>query len=183
MTGDPLDAWFNRPWQVARKLESGRTVVVPGEADRIRAFEAGEPRPVRSVRTSPYLARVARTTLAEGRLWQRIRVLDDPLTRYQRYGMPGLVESQAAGEDVSITVRAADLPDDLRQDFWLFENPLTGGFGVALDYDAAGVFLGAREVTDAVTLARYAADWDLAVRWAVPLNTYLAAHPAALRAA
>src|SRR5215831_11650069 len=65
VTGDPLDAYFDRPWRVARKLETGRTVVAPGEAERIQAFERGEPRPVRSVRTTPYLARVAVTTVTE----------------------------------------------------------------------------------------------------------------------
>ena len=184
MTGDPLDAYFDRPWRVARKLETGRTVVAPGEAERIQAFERGEPRPVRSVRTTPYLARVAVTTVTEGRVWERIRLHDRTLTPYQRYGIPGLIESQAAGEIISVVVRAADLSgDELREDFWWFDPGQPGEFGIALDYDPAGVYLGAREVTDEVTLDRYADDWDLASRRSVSLNEYLASTGLATRVA
>jgi hypothetical protein len=188
VTGAEFDAYFDRPWRIARKLDSGRSVIAPGEAERIQAFELGQPRPVRSVRTSPWLARVAATTITplrpDGKTWERIRVVDQPLTTYQRYGMPGLVESQAAGEDVRVAIRLADLFGDvLREDFWWFGLGRHRQFGLALSYAPDGRYLGAREVTDAVTLARYAADWDLALRRSISLNEYLAANPAALRAA
>jgi hypothetical protein len=76
------------------------------EAERIAAWREGRPRPERSVRTDPWLARIAMTTLASGRGWERVRVFDDPPTAYQRQQIESYREAQAAGDRVVIASRA-----------------------------------------------------------------------------
>ena len=82
---------------------------------------AGLPRPERSVRTSPWLARIAQTTAA-GKSWHRVRVVGWPLTEYERYQMIGYRESAAAGDVIRIADRSAH-PElaVLDRDFWLFD--------------------------------------------------------------
>jgi hypothetical protein len=53
------------------------------EVLRLRAFREGLPLPEQSVLTDPWLAQVARTALA-GKTWDRVRIVDRPLTEYQR---------------------------------------------------------------------------------------------------
>ena len=181
MTPEEFDRCFDRFGSSARKLETRRRTVAPGEADRIRAFEQGQPRPVRSVRTEPWLARIAVTTTLERKSWQRVRILDDPLTPYQAYGMPGLVESQAAGEDIHIALRSR-VPD-LASDFWWFDEGQPGEFALLLHYGADDRFIEA-EFSDApAVLAQCAAQWRHALAESVSLNEYLADRGLATRVA
>jgi hypothetical protein len=181
MTPEQFDACFDLFERTAYKLETRRRTVAPGEADRIRAFEQGLPRPVRSVRTEPWLARIAVTTATQGKLWQRVRVLDDPLTPYQAYGIPGLVESQAAGEDVHIAKRSR-VPD-LARDFWWFDEGLPGEFALLLYYGPDDRYTGAEVSTDPVVLEMCATEWRRALAAAVTLNEYLADSGLATRVA
>jgi len=94
-----LNACFDLFERTAERLEVLPAYAVGGaEEDRLRAFRLGLPRPERSVRTSPWLARIARPT-ATGKSWRRIRVLGWPLTEYQRYQLAGYQESAAAPGD------------------------------------------------------------------------------------
>jgi hypothetical protein len=181
MTPEEFDRCFDRFGSSARKLETRRRTVAPGEADRIRAFEEGLPRPVRSVRTEPWLARIAVTTALEHKSWQRVRIIDDPLTPYQAYGLPGLVESQAAGEDIRIARRAA-VPD-LATDFWWFDGGLPGEFVLLLRYGPDDRYIGAEVSTDPAIVGRCVADWNRALAAAVTLNEYLARSGSATRVA
>ena len=76
------------------------------EDERLRAFPLGLPRPERSVRTSPWLAHIARTTSA-GKSWRRVRVVGWPLTEYERYQMIGYRVSAATGDVIRIAGRSA----------------------------------------------------------------------------
>jgi hypothetical protein len=83
------------------------------------------PRPERSVRTSPWLRRIAVTTVA-GKRWQRVHIVEHLLSEYLCYEIEGYVES-ATGEEISIADRAAH-PDLARlgPDFWLLTPSPTG---------------------------------------------------------
>ena len=131
MTIPPPNASLADLRRLAR-LRIGKVETLPDylgdEAEQARraAFERGAPRPVRSVRTNTYLRDVAVTVLG-GKRWERVRVLDDPLTPGERYALPGLLESQAAGETVTVLPRNVfkriastfgPIPD-----FWLFDWP------------------------------------------------------------
>ena len=134
-----LNACFDLFERTAERLEVLPAYAVGGaEEERLRAFRLGLPRPERSVRTSPWLARIARTTAA-GKSWRRIRVLGWPLTEYQRYQLTGYQESAAAGDVIRIADRSAH-PElaALDRDFWLFDADGPQPFAALMTYRRRG---------------------------------------------
>ena len=115
-----FDALFNAFTTEVARLEALSAYAVGGsEQQRLDAFRGGHPRPLRSVRTDPWLARIAVSSVIAGKSWTRIRVVDTPMTDYQRYQMASYRESQAVGEQVRIALRTA--VGDVGPDFWLFD--------------------------------------------------------------
>jgi hypothetical protein len=177
-----LDALFDR-CLTAFRLEQREFYNVGGdEAVRIAAFRSGMPRPERSVRTNPWLARIARTTAA-GTRWRRLRVLDEPLTEYQRYQVVGgtYLESQTAGDQTLIVSRRLATPwlrfaggTRLVGDFWLLDHGLPTEHLVALDYTNDGQFVGNRVVGDPAERAAMLTVATELVEDATPLPEYLA---------
>lgn len=175
-----LDELLDGFTTTACKFEGRPAYKVGGEeAQRLDAWRHHLPRPVRSVSTNAFLARIALTTAVTApvrKSWTRVRTLDTPLTEYQRYGMASLLESQAAGEDVLVVDRAAlarigDLPD-----FWLFDHLTDAPFAAVSSYSRDGVHLGREVHTDPGVIAQLAAVWDEVLAAAAPLNVYLAGH-------
>lgn len=170
-----LNACFDLFDHTADRLEVLAAYAAGGaEEERLRAFRLGLPRPERSVRTSPWLARIARTT-AEGKSWRRIRVLGWPLTEYQRYQLIGYQESAAAGDVIRIADRSAH-PElaALDRDFWLFDGDGPQPFAALMSYDDAGAYLGSEITTAPEAVDRCKAALRVGGRYAVPLDTYLA---------
>jgi hypothetical protein len=170
-----LNACFDMFERSAFRLETLRAYAVGGaEEERLRAFRLGLPRPERSVRTSPWLARIAQTTAA-GKSWHRVRVVGHPLTEYERYQMIGYQESAAAGDVIRIADRAAH-PElaALARDFWLFDAEGPQPFAALMAYDEAGGYLGSEIAAAPEVIERCKADQRLAGRYAVPLDRYLA---------
>lgn len=127
---------------------------------------------LRSVRTNSYLRRVALAAL-RGQAWSRVRVVDDPVTGYQREELDRVyLESHACGEDVSV-VRRADMPDDL-MDFWLFDGGYPSAVAVLLRFDADGAPTEDELVTDPDFLDELHADAVQLVAMSVGLGEYLA---------
>lgn len=174
MTFEEFDAWFDRFERSTFRLETLQRYAVSEEDERLRAFRNGTPRPDRSVRTSPWLRRIAVTTAA-GKRWQRVHVVEHPLSEYLRYEMEGYVESAATGEEISIADRAAH-PDlaTLGPDFWLFDAEFDHAFAILMHYDQDGHVLDFEHTDDPGTLQHCCAQRDLAVAHSVGLNTYLA---------
>ena len=174
MTPEDFAACFDRFKESAFRLETLQRYTVPDEAERIRMFREGQPRPERSVRTSPWLRRMAVTTAA-GKRWQRVHVVDHPLSEYLRYELVGYVESAAAGEEVRIADRATH-PDlaRLTTDFWLFDADIGNAFAVPMHYDNEGHLLGYELTQSPEELDLRRSERDLAVRHSVSLNEYLA---------
>jgi hypothetical protein len=175
MTPAEFDACFDRFGTTAFRLETLPAYAVGGaEAERLEAFREGRPRPERSVRTSPWLRRIA-TSTADGKYWQRVRVLDEPLTEYQRYQLASLVESAACGEDIRVAVAGVHVhPGDVGGDFWLLDAETPAAAAILLTYDGAGRFAAAELHRDTETVLACMADADFALRCSVPLNEYLA---------
>ncbi len=170
-----LGACFELFERTAERLEVLPAYAVGGaEEERLRAFRLGLPRPERSVRTSPWLARIAQTTAA-GKSWRRIRVLGWPLTEYQRYQLTGYQESAAAGDVIRIADRSAH-PElaALDRDLWLFDADGPQPFAALMSYDGTGTYLGSDITAAAEAVERCRAALRLAGRHAVPLHTYLA---------
>lgn len=172
MTPEDFDALFDSFEHTVVRLETLPEYRVGGaEAERLAAFHAGRPRPLRSVRNDPWLTRIALTTAA-GKSWSRVRVVDDPLTPYQRYQLQSHVEAQACGEEVLIARRS--LTSNGGPDFWLFDAGRPGARAVVMDYDEQGRWLGAHLVDDPAEVERLAAAVEKVRDVAVPLNEYLA---------
>ena len=176
MTPEDFAACFDRFKESAFRLETLQRYTVPEEAERIRLFREGRPRPERSVRTSPWLRRVAVTTAA-GKRWQRVHVVDHPLSEYLRYELVGYVESAAAGEEIRIADRATH-PDlaKLTTDFWLFDADGENPFGILMNYDDDGQLLGYELAQSPEELDWRRSERDVALAHSVSLNEYLAMH-------
>lgn len=166
-----LEECFDSFIATAFRLEAKPSYVVAGETERMEAFQRGEPRPERSVRTSPWLARIAVTTVSAGKRWQRVTVLAVPLTGYQRYRITGLIESQAAGEEILIA--PARLFANVH-DFWLFDAGMASARLAVLRYDDQGRYLGVDITANDKAIAEHTAARDLAVAHSLPLNRWLA---------
>jgi hypothetical protein len=150
----------------AFRLETLSAYRVPAEAESLTAFRAGLPLPERSVRTSPWLARIHRTTLA-GKSWSRIRVAASPLTEYQRYQMRCYPDSVRAGENIWIALGL-----DMEGDFWLFDEE-SDPFAALMAYDADGAYLSSEVTADPAIIGRCIERKRFAERHAVPLDTFL----------
>jgi hypothetical protein len=170
MTQEEFDACFDRFRVSVFRLEGLPAYDVPEETERIAAWRAGQARPERSVRTSPWLARIATTTTA-GKSWKRARLVEFPLTDYIKYELGSYVESQACGEEIRVAERPATLAE--QPDFWLFDGDEPNAYAAAMLYDEQGRFLGAELVTEPNVLARMRAVRDEAWAGGVPLNEFL----------
>lgn len=174
MTPDEFNAIFDSFTSTVVRLETLPEYAVGGsEEERLQAWREGRPLPERSVRTSPWLARIATSTVA-GKSWSRIRIIDDPPTWYQRYQFGAYVESQAAGEQIRI-VRRADLPPRRAfPDVWVFDAQTAAACAVVMRYDEDGHWLGADYTDDAEDVENAALHVELAACRARDLNTVLA---------
>lgn len=169
MSGD-FDALFDTFAHTAYRLETLPAYAIPREDASYRAFLDGTPRPERSVRTSPWMRRLAVTTTA-GKVWTRTRVHDTPLTDYQRFQMPAYLESQTVGDSTSFVDRAR--VGDLGPDFWLFDHGTDHCRAAVMRYSPTGEFLGFDLVTDPHRLDEMARVRDHAQDGAVPLAEFV----------
>lgn len=170
MTPEEFDALFDSFERTAFRWEGLPAYDVGGaEAVRIEAMRTGRPVPERSVRTDPWLARIAVTTVA-GKDWRRVRVVDDPLTEYERFELNAYVEAQVAGDQNFIVTRGT-IPEG--PDFWLFDSGTAQARGVLMRYDEAGHWLGAELTTDLTLLDELDRRREEAESAAVPLNVFL----------
>ena len=177
LTDDEFDACFDRARSSVFRLETLQRYTVAEETPRIEAFRRGEPRPDRSVRTSPWMRRIAVTTAA-GVHWSRVHLVELPLSEYLRYQMQGYIESAAVGEEIRMAVlegRPGGLDAAVGVgDFWLFDDGTPTAQAVALRYDEAGRPAGEELVVDPVRLHRYSEARAAAWAAAMPLNRFLA---------
>lgn len=142
-----------------------------------RAFREGTTRPDRSIRTDPWLARIARSTLA-GKMWERVRGVAEPLSEYTRWELIAYGESAAAGEKILIT---DDEDAKGTTDFWLFDGSSPGDrYAVMMFYDEHGVPLAFGYRDDPAELAAMREFAEAVTEVAEPLNAYLARHRAAV---
>lgn len=182
-----LDRVFDDFQHTAFRLEQRPSYNVGGqEAVRLAAFRNRTARPERSVRTDPWLARIARTTVVDRKRWSRLRVVDTPLTDYQLFELLSgtYVENGTAGDQTFVVERAHAEPylrygHDRRMlgDFWLFDLGHPTELLVAQDYTDSGQPAGKRVVTDpaerdaAAAVAALATD---APGGAAPFGEYVA---------
>jgi uncharacterized protein DUF6879 len=163
-----FNALFDSFTATVVRLEALPAYAVGGaEGERLAAFRAGQPRPLRSVRTDPWLARIAVTTVTAGKRWSRVRVVDDPLTDYERYELASYRESQSVGEEIQIAQRR-DV-GDVGVDFWLFDDRHV----VLMHYHPDGSVDRRELCDDADVVAECRARLTAVEAAAVPLNVAL----------
>lgn len=171
MTPEEFDALFDQFHSTAFRWEGLPAYDVGGEeAVYIEAMRSGAPVPERSVRTDPWIARIAITTVA-GKDWSRLRVVDDPLTEYERFELAAYTEAQVVGDRTSI-VRRADVAPGL--DFWLFDGGRPEAYAVVMRYDDDGHWLGADLTTEPGELDELDRRRKEATAAAIPLNVFMA---------
>lgn len=174
MNAAEFDACFDRFTSDVFRLEALQHYAVAEEDKRFGAWREGLPRPERSVRTSPWLARIAVTT-AQGRSWRRVHVVEHPLSEYLQYELVGYVESAAVGEEILIADRAAH-PDlaHLTEDFWLFDADTDRAYAVLMRYDTQCRPVAFDYIEDPGVVETCRARRNLTLAHSVPLNVYLA---------
>lgn len=170
-----LDRCFDNFTDSAFRLETLSAYAGQADEPRFIAYRDRAPLPDRSVRTSPWLRRMAVTTAA-GKSWGRVHVIEYPLTEYERFELlVAYVESAAAGEEIRITDRAAS-PElaALGRDFWLFDSGTDHTTAAVMRYSPAGEYLDSEVTTDPAVIRACEADRDLALRYSRELNACLA---------
>lgn len=175
MTPEDFDALFDQFRHTAFRLETLPVYDVGGqEAERIAAMRSGRPIPERTVATSPWLARIAASTMRDGKRWSRVRVVDEPMTDYQTDELVAFIEAQVAGDHILIVPRS-QVPAH-GGDYWLFDGGTAEATAVVLRYDNVGHWLGAEQVTEPLELRRLEQRRREVTAKAVPLNVFLAGH-------
>lgn len=176
MTLEEFDQLFDKFEVSAFHLETNQTYAMPDEDERIRAWREGRPRPERSVRTSPWLRRIALTTVA-GKHWRRVHIIEHPLSEYLRYELVGYIESQAAGDVIGLADRGTH-PElaELGPDFWLFDGITENPFGALLHFDDAGNLLSIDHITDTSGVSELKRQAEIASKYSTPLADYLVSH-------
>jgi hypothetical protein len=164
---------FQRFTRSARRLESRSHSYVEEEQPRYRAFLAGELPETCGGEASAWTEMVSRQTAA-GRPFQRVRVMDQPLSDYNRYLLYRTPYNLAAGEDIRYLDRdqanRLDLPD---HDFWVFDSEIV----CLLRFTADGRPIGHDVIADRELAARHE-EWILRAREAaVAYDEYVAADP------
>jgi len=113
--------YFERFAHVAWRLETRCGYASDRESERYQLFLAGR-LPLDTAR--PWCANVHRQT-AQGKRFERVRIVDDPPTEEQLFLFAGAASNNAAGEDIRNMWRAdADRVGLPKADFWLFDSRL-----------------------------------------------------------
>jgi hypothetical protein len=177
-----LGACFRDFYESAVRVETLPAYAVGGEeAERYAAWLHGDAMPPRSLRDSDYLQMLARDALTPGgRTWERVRILDEPLSDYAQFEVDAYSANEAVGEQICIAVRAGGSPaarTDLAgmcRDFWLFDRGCPAEeFAALMHYDEHGAFLGA-SVAGEDELRQCRSALSVAMLHAVTLSAYLA---------
>jgi hypothetical protein len=173
LTPDDLGRLFTTFRHTAFRLETLPAYAIEEEAESLRAWRAGEPRP--AWQEDREWCRMVAGAKAAGKFMHRVRIVRRPLSEYIRLEFDwGYPDNIAAGEDIRILELAGDdqlpfIPDpDRGYDFWCFD----GVTIVRLEYDGTGRFI--RPVDASDDASRFIACQDYVMRRAVPFSDYRA---------
>lgn len=174
LRGEQFAALFAGFEQTARRLEVRDSYDVESERPYLARWRDGMQQDREHVDSrKPWLDQV-RGNVAQGRAYQRVRVVSDPLSEYVRYALRGTRQTVDSGEDIGYLARkdadGLDLPD---HDFWLFDGALL----VLMPFTSDDRPLGGLLVTDAEAVAQHRAWLDLAVRHSTSYADFLAEDP------
>jgi Family of unknown function (DUF6879) len=166
LTADDFNNLFRYFTATAVRLEVQPVYAVTDERESVDEFLAGEPRPVTEFPFyAQWLDRI-RTATAHGKRVERVRVLDEPPTDYQRWEIWSGQYNAAAGETIRYLrrSRALQIGVPVTDDWWMFDSQHVALMRFAAD----GEPLGGEIVSDPTIVSRHRAWWDLAVAHSSP---------------
>ncbi|NUP17083.1 MAG: hypothetical protein HOZ81_13440 [Streptomyces sp.] len=163
---DQLAPYFEGFEHTAFRLETRRGYAVDIGTDRYERFLRGEPLPFEP--DNPWHAGVRRQT-ALGKRFERVRLVDDPMTLGQRFLFASGMANVEAGEDIRNLPRAeADRLGLPGFDFWLFDSRTLARFHFDADDDTLGVEL----ITEPAQVLAACQARDAAWHHAVPTREF-----------
>lgn len=167
MRAEELGHLFVTFERTARRLEPRDAYSSPQEDEAVRRFKAGEEV---DVSWRGFWLDLVREATAAGKRFERVRVVADPPTDYQRYGLWSSQFNAAAGEDICYLTRVqADDLDLPGHDFWVFDSAQ-----VALLYFTADHrFVGAHVIVEPAVVRQHERWLSVAFEQAVPYQEYL----------
>lgn len=178
MTDDEFDALFDSVERSAFRYEGLPVYAVDEEDVDLVAWREGRAMAERSVRTDPWLRRIARQTVVHDVDWCRVRRTTSPPSWYLTWEIGAYLESQAAGERILL------VDDEVwtGPDFWLLDAGAPGARAVLLHYDEHGAPTAQELVADSATVIELTGAAEALVRAATPLNEWVVDHRAELHA-
>jgi hypothetical protein len=153
----------------AFRLECQPVYAVTDEQESIREFLAGRPRPVTEYAFyATWLEKIGAAT-AVGKRVERVRVLEEPPTDYQRWEMWSGRYNIAAGESIRYLSRSRALAVRLpvTDDWWLFDSERLA----VMRFSGSGEPLGGEIIADADVVAQHGVWWELAVQHSLPATS------------
>jgi hypothetical protein len=175
--GPEWDELFERFRHSIFRFETLQHYDVPVEREPLRRFLSGEAKPYPLYPRRRWWEGMNREAKAAGQKVERVRVLVEPLTDYDRYEVSWpYFDNVRAGEDIRIiAVGEGDWPAGLPgygYDFYLFDSEQLA----LMHYDHRGRFL-AVDLLDDPQAVELATGWrDRAHKAAVPYWDYLSIH-------
>ncbi|MBB6119457.1 DUF6879 family protein [Nocardiopsis algeriensis] len=170
LSEEEFSAQFSGFERSAWKLEVRDRYNVPEEAETLHRFlDTGDlGRSKDHARTSPWHRNVTATT-RQGKVWQRVRVVSEPLSGYIAWEHAVTRFNIEAGEDIRWLPRShpsvAELPD---LDFWLFDD----SWVCVLHFDSDDVPRELERIDGTDEVAPYLRWRDIAWKHAVPHNEF-----------
>jgi hypothetical protein len=175
ITGTAFGALFTCFDRSAQRLETRAQYRDAEESAALALFLAGSPDDPDYVASRNYwLDGTIRVGRDAGKSFARVRVVTDPLTPYQRFGLHHGRHNVAAGEDIRYLEqdRAVELHLPAH-DYWLFDETRLA----LLWFSADDRLLGAQLITEPTVVRQHAAWLALAFANSTPYQEFLAAGP------
>lgn len=154
-----------RSSSTACRLEAQPQYAVTEERDALERFAAGSPLPPSEYGWWQEWLDMIHDLTRQGKRVERVRVLSEPASLYQRWECWGDKWHLDAGEHISYLPRSRALEIDLPlQDWWLLDLARI----VVMRFDAGGELTGRKMVTEPQAVAQHREWWRIAVRNARP---------------
>jgi len=166
LTAEDFNQLFRYFTTSAARLEVQPVYAVTDERESVEEFLAGHPRPVTEFPFYATWLDQIRAVTAEGRRVERVRVLEEPPTEYQRWELWSGQYNIAAGEVIRYITRSKALAVGLpvTDDWWLFDSAHLA----VMRFSPTGEPLGGEIVTDPDVVAQHCQWWELAVAHSEP---------------
>lgn len=161
LTAEDFNNLFRYFTETAFRLEAQPIYTVVDEQQSLDEFLRGTPRPVTEFAFYARWLEGIRDATSHGRRVERVRVLEEPPTDYQRWEIWSGQYNIAAGETIRFINRSRALEVGLPviNDWWLFDSTQLA----LMRFDVHGEPLGGEIITDPVTVGQHRSWWDLAV--------------------